>query len=64
VKFDGTINLGEMIAAVGLLVVFLTAHRENTRMLSEIKTKVDVLWRAFETEVLRVARREGHRNES
>jgi hypothetical protein len=52
-KFDWTINLGEMIAAFVLLFGFFSAHMQNIRELQEIKTKLAVMFVWFEENVMR-----------
>jgi len=51
-QFDWTINVGTLIAAGGLLVVFIGAHVQNRTSIQEIQTKVDLLYKWFERRVI------------
>lgn len=46
-KIDWSINVGEMIAAVVLLVGFVTAHTQNVRKLQDIETRLDLIYDWF-----------------
>ncbi len=51
-KFDLTINLGNIITAVGLLAGFFVAHIQNVRKLQDIDTKLGMVYEWFRTKVI------------
>ncbi len=42
--FDWTINFGNVLAAGVLIITFVAAHVQNVKNITEIKTKVDMLY--------------------
>jgi hypothetical protein len=51
-KYDPTINLGEMIAAAVLLTGLVTAHIQNVRRLNTIETKVNIMFNWFSKNII------------
>lgn len=43
-KFDWTINMGELIAAAVLLLGFASAHMQNIRKLQDIETRLGLIY--------------------
>jgi len=51
-KFDFTINVGEVLTAAGLLVAFFAAHTQNIRKFQAIETKMDMMYKWFQQTVI------------
>ena len=51
-KFDFTINIGEILTAGGLLIGFFVAHTQNIQKLQDIKTKMDLMYEWFQKTVI------------
>lgn len=45
--FNPEINLGTLLAAAAIILTVLKMHTDNTKMLTDIRVKVDTLWRFF-----------------
>jgi hypothetical protein len=52
VKFDLTVNVGNLITAAGLLIGFIVAHQQNIRKLQEIETRVQLMYDWFRNRVM------------
>ena len=46
-NFDFTINVGNVIAGVVLIVSFVVAHTQNVKRLQDIETKVGMIYTWF-----------------
>ncbi len=51
-KFDWSINMGNILTAAILLVGFITAHMQNVRKLQDIETKVGIMFRWFNRRII------------
>lgn len=51
-KLEWTINIGNILVAVGLLAGFFAAHIQNVRRLQSIETRVEMLYEWFRRRVL------------
>lgn len=51
-KLDWTVNVGDVLIAVGLLVGFIAAHVQNVRRLQIIETRVEMIYEWFRRRVL------------
>ena len=49
---DWSISVGNLIAALGLLIGFFVAHTQNIRELQEIKTKLDIMYQWFQNRIM------------
>ena len=47
-RFDWTVNLGNVIVGVGLFLGFLSAHIQNIKKLQDIETKVSMMFNWFQ----------------
>lgn len=54
--FDWHVNLGEMIAAFGIIVTVFTMNKQNTERIKGIETKLEMMFEWFQS---RVINREG-----
>lgn len=52
-KFDFTINVGEVLTAAGLLLGFYAAHSQGIRKMQELETKLDLMYAWFQEVVIR-----------
>ena len=57
--FDMTVNLGNILTAVGLVVAFAVAHVQNVRKLQDIDTKLQMIFEWWKTVAWK---RGGHSN--
>ena len=47
IRFDGTINFGNVLAVAGLLIAIWSWAGGIDRKLTTIETKIDPMWQAF-----------------
>jgi len=52
-KWDWTINAGNVLTAIGLLIGFIVAHQQNIKKIQEISTRVDIMFRWFQSRVIK-----------
>jgi hypothetical protein len=57
VKIDWSINMGEVLTALALLVGFVTAHAQNIRKLQDIETRLGLVFEWFQQNVVNAKRR-------
>lgn len=46
-KWDWTINAGNVITAIGLLVGFIAAHQQNIKKIEKIEARVEIMFMWF-----------------
>ncbi len=52
--WDGTINVGDALAAAVLLTGLITAHRQNLRRLESIESRLNLMYRWWERHIIGV----------
>lgn len=57
-RFDWTVNMGEVIAAGVLFLGFVSAHIQNIRKLQDIETRLGLIYDWWKTHVLNSRREE------
>lgn len=62
--FDSSINIGVLIALVGLIFKLTLMHRENVSKMATMSQKVDMLYRWFERHIILGGRKASFRDES
>jgi hypothetical protein len=53
VKFDLTVNLGNILTAAGLFVGFYAAHIQNIKRLEKIDARLNLMYEWFEENIIR-----------
>lgn len=51
-SFDWSINVGNVLTAIVLLLGLLGAHSQNIKRISEIETKVNMIFHWFQSRII------------
>lgn len=51
-NLDWTINIGNLIAGIVLIVAFVAAHTQNVKRLQDIETKVGMIYSWFFSSII------------
>ena len=57
-SFDWSINIGNVLTVISLLVVFMAAHSKNVKRLQDMETKLDLIFQWFRKNVINRQERE------
>lgn len=51
-QFEWKINLGDVVAVLGVLVTVFTMHTQNIKRITELETKIEMMFRWFQRRII------------
>ena len=51
-QFEWKINLGDVVAVVGVLITVFTMHSQNIKRITELETKIEMMFDWFRNRVM------------